>query len=126
MGMGVPTPIFTTGNKWFVLWSPYAAACKHALLHVRTVTPYAGHRQATCTTTVSGKGYKTLTAQDALRAKAQKNTRKSTTVGVVADALPPPSDSPNLVAAVFPDFDDDEEVCFSDGSDNSLPSIPSP
>jgi hypothetical protein len=26
MGMGVPTPIFTTGNKWFVLWSPYAAA----------------------------------------------------------------------------------------------------
>ena len=29
-------------------------------------TFYAGHRQGTCTTTVSGKGYKPLTAQDAL------------------------------------------------------------
>ena len=71
-------------------------------------TFYAGHRQSTCTTTVLGKGYKPLTAQDALQAKAQKNTHRSTTVGVVSDATTPtPAESPNLVATVFPDFDDD-------------------
>ena len=90
-------------------------------------TFYAGHRQGTCTTTVSGKGYKPLTAQDALRAKAQKNTRRSTTVGVVSDATTPtPAESPNLVAAVFPDFDDDEEISFSDANDDSLPSVSVP
>ena len=80
-----------------------------------------------CTTTVSGKGYKPLTAQDALRAKAQKNTHRTTTIGVVSDATTPtPADSPNLVATVFPDFNDDEEISFSDTHDDSLPSVSMP
>ena len=90
-------------------------------------TFYAGHRQAECNISVSGKGYKPLTVQDALRAKSQKTSRRTTTVGVVSDAAPPPpSESPKVVAAVFPDFDDDDELSFSDPFDDSLPSVSVP
>ena len=90
-------------------------------------TFYAGHHQASCTTTISGKGYKTLTAQDALRAKAQKNSRRSTTMGVVSDAaqVERPA-SPDIVAALFPELGEDNDFSFTESADNSLSSVSPP
>ena len=90
-------------------------------------TFYARHRQAECNISVSGKGYKPLTIQDTLRAKSQKTLQQTTMVGVVSDATPlTPSENPKVVAAVFPDFDDDNELSFSDPFDDSLPSVSVP
>ena len=90
-------------------------------------TFYAGHRQATCTASISGKGYKTLTAQDAARAKAQQNPRRSTTVAVVSDAGQKKTlDSPDLMAALFPELEDEDELSFSEPSHDSLPSVSPP
>ena len=76
---------------------------------------------------ISGKGYKTLTLQDALRAKAQKTNRRSTTVGVVSEATDTKApESPDLVAALFPELESDEDVSFTESSNNSLPSVSPP
>ena len=91
---------------------------------------YAGHRAHQCTTTISGKGYKTLTAQDAQRAKSSHNSKNSSssqpnTVAAVTDAGPS-SEGVDFCAAVFPNlssgvigdgsFSDNSEVSFSNVS----------
>ena len=80
--------------------------------------PYAGHRSGDCTVTLSGKDYKPLTAQDALRIKALKT--RNTPVAVITD--PALGDdmtiSNNLVAALFP-----ESLVISDNSNVSEDSL---
>jgi hypothetical protein len=80
---------------------------------------YVGHRSAKCTTTISGKGYKTLTAKDAERAKADRGTRRQPPVAAIASTDmkgDSDSDTPlDTVAAIF-DPDEDED----DLNDNSM------
>ena len=78
---------------------------------------YAGHRAEACTAILSGKGYKTLTSQDAARAKANRFPPRSTTVASITE-VDPEEDNPtpairDTVAAIFPDMHD-----FSDDPDD--------
>ncbi|KAH9008539.1 hypothetical protein EDB84DRAFT_1571993 [Lactarius hengduanensis] len=67
---------------------------------------YAGHRAGNCTVTLSGKNYKTLTLQDALRAKPAKSVPRNVPVAATADASDQSDSSivqpTDLVAALFP------------------------
>jgi hypothetical protein len=70
---------------------------------------YTEHQLDTCTARLSSTNYKTRMLQDALWAKANKDTkttRHSATIAAVTEALPDVSDLPDansLVAALFPD-----------------------
>ncbi|KAH9010868.1 hypothetical protein EDB85DRAFT_2160526 [Lactarius pseudohatsudake] len=83
---------------------------------------YAGHRADKCAITLSGKNYRTLTVQDALRAKPTvgKANTWSVPVGAIADT----STNADLVfeplAAIFPSTSMMAENSFSDASENSL------
>ncbi|KAH9024143.1 hypothetical protein EDB85DRAFT_280547 [Lactarius pseudohatsudake] len=88
---------------------------------------YAGHRAGNCTVTLSGKNYKALTLQDALRAKPQKSVPQNAPVAVTADASDLSDESiaaPNdLVAAMFPPNAisiGDNSLSEADSSLNSL------
>ena len=70
---------------------------------------YAGHRAESCTAILSGKGYKTLTAQDAARAKASRLPSRSATVASITEVIPEEETPPAIrdtVAAIFPDMHD--------------------
>ena len=88
---------------------------------------FAGHRAHQCTTTISGKNYKTLTEKDAQRAKAAHDAKPSgsqiNTVATVSDASPK-TENEDFVAAVFPSgYISDNS--FS-GSDSSYASVSTP
>ena len=93
---------------------------------------YAGHRAPQCTSTISGKGYKTLTAQDAQRAKAAQNSKGSSSSQintVAAITEPGPShEGEDFCAAVFPNLSSGliGEGNFSDNSDTSFSSVSTP
>ena len=87
---------------------------------------FAGHRAHQCSIQISGKGYKTLTAQDALRAKtAQKpkgsSSSQSNTIATIIDASPA-NETADFVAAVFPSLPSGVvgDGSFSEASDNSF------
>ena len=66
---------------------------------------YTGHRAHQCTTTISSKNYKTLTSQDAQRAKSSHNTKASssfqiTTIASISDPNTSKTGE-DLVTAVF-------------------------
>ena len=89
---------------------------------------YAGHRAHQCTTTISGKGYKTLTAQDAQRAKAANLAKappssQLTTVASVSEI--PNNKSDDFIAAVFPNLPSGliGDGSFSENSDSSFSSV---
>ena len=66
---------------------------------------YAGHHAHQCTTTISGKGYKPITQQDAQRAKAARAAKpaSSSNINNVASILDAPANqSGDFIAAVFP------------------------
>ena len=92
---------------------------------------YAGHRAHQCTTTISGKGYKPLTAQDAQRAKAAHNSKgsssQSNTIAAVTDAGPS-NEAEDFCAAVFPNLSSGVigDNSFSDNSDGSFSSVSHP
>ena len=93
---------------------------------------YAGHCAPQCTSTISGKGYKTLTAQDAQRAKAAQNSKGSSSSQintVAAITEPGPShEGEDFCAAVFPNLSSGliGEGNFSDNSDTSFSSVSTP
>ena len=84
---------------------------------------FAGHRAENCTAILSGKGYKTLTSQDVVRAKANRFPPRSTTVASITEVdLEEDNATPAIrdtVAAIFPDMHDflddpdDEETLLS-------------
>ena len=94
---------------------------------------FTGHVARQCTITISGKGYKTLTAQDALRAKAALRSKsgsssQSNTIAAITEASPG-NESSDLVAAVFPSLPPgavSDGNSFSDSSDNSFSSVSAP
>jgi hypothetical protein len=93
---------------------------------------YIGHRAHQCTTTISGKGYKTLTEKDAQRAKSihlskTASSSQITTVATVSDATPS-NQTEDFVAAVFPSLSSGAvgDGSFTDGSDSSFSSVSSP
>jgi hypothetical protein len=79
----------------------------------------AGHLAKDCTAPdLTGKDYKTLTLQDALRSNASKANHTAPVASITeAFSAPLPND---LIAAVFPQGTD---AGFSDSSDNSLASV---
>jgi hypothetical protein len=90
---------------------------------------FAGHRSDTCTTVLTGKGYKPLTARDAVRAKAAKQNTHTHTVAAVTSTSQTVEDEPSrdLIAAVFPNArppsnDKDNEDMLND----SLVSVSGP
>ena len=92
---------------------------------------FAGHRAPQCTSTISGKGYKTLTAQDAQRAKSAHSARANSssqlnTVASISDA--PPTQADDFVAAIFPTLPSGVlgDGSFSEGSDSSFSSVSKP
>ena len=93
---------------------------------------YAGHRAPQCTSTISGKGYKTLTTHDAQRAKTAQNSKGSTSsqINTVAAVTEPgPShEGEDFCAAVFPNLSSGliGEGNFSDNSDTSFSSVSAP
>jgi hypothetical protein len=91
---------------------------------------YAGHRAHQCTTTISGKGYKTLTVQDAQRAKAANTakTSSSSQINTVASVSEVPANKEDFIAAVFPNLSSGiiGDGSFSDNSDNSFSSVSEP
>ena len=92
---------------------------------------YAGHRAHQCTTTISGKGYKTLTVHDANRAKNAYNAKATTpqlnTVASVSDATTS-KDNEDFIAAVFPNLSSNliGDGSFSENSDSSFTSVSPP
>jgi hypothetical protein len=92
---------------------------------------FAGHRAHQCTTTISGKGYKTLTAQDANRAKNAYNAKAGSsqlnTVASVSDATTS-KDTEDFIAAVFLNLSSNllGDGTFSDNSDSSFSSVSPP
>jgi hypothetical protein len=91
----------------------------------------AGHRAHQCTTTISGKGYKTLTSHDAQRAKAAKAAKPapSSQMNTVASISEVPGNkTDDFMAAIFPSLPSGliGDGSFSDGSDSSLASVSKP
>ena len=89
---------------------------------------FAGHRAHQCTTTISGKNYKTLTEKDAQRAKAAHDAKPSSsqinTVATVSDASPK-TDNEDFVAAIFPSgYIGDNSFSGSDSSNASVSTPP--
>ena len=89
---------------------------------------YAGHRAHQCTTTISGKGYKALTAQDAQRAKAANSakTPPSSQLNTVASISEVPNNkSDDFIAAVFPNLLSGliGDGSYSENSDSSFSSV---
>ena len=88
---------------------------------------YAGHRADKCTTTISGRNYKQLTLQDALRAKTNKSgNRNPPLASITAPKIDNESnDSNDLLAAIFPTALT-ADTSFSDTANSSLSSVSSP
>ena len=94
---------------------------------------FAGHQARQCSITISGKGYKTLTVQDALRAKAAQRSKgssssQSNTIATITDASES-NETSDLVAAVFPSLSSastGEGNSSSETSDTSFGSVSSP
>ena len=88
---------------------------------------YAGHRADKCTTTLSGKNYKQLTLQDALRAKANKGgTRNPPLAAITIPTIETENnDSNDLLVAIFPTAAA-ADTSFSDTANSSLSSVSSP
>ena len=92
---------------------------------------FAGHRAHQCTSSISGKGYKTITAQDAHQAKSAHSAKTNTasqmnTVASISDASNTQPD--DFVAAVFPTLPSGVlgDGSFSEGSDASFSSVSEP
>ena len=93
---------------------------------------YAGHRAHQCSTTISGKGYKQLTAQDAQRAKSAQSTKPSSssqinTVASITEA-PPVNETEDFIASVFPSLSAAAigNGSLSESSDSSFSSVSEP
>ena len=90
---------------------------------------YAGHRAHQCLTTISGKGYKTLTTQDALRAKSAQKSKGSSshTIAAITDAFPA-NETADFIASVFPSLPSGAvgNGSHSEASDNSFGSMSAP
>ena len=92
-------------------------------------TFYAGHRANKCTITLSGKDYKTRTAQDALRAKALKSRTSATPVASITEMAldsPTPTMPTDLVAAIFPSSNVIPDRSMSETPESSLSSVSAP
>ena len=99
---------------------------------------YAGHRAHQCNTTISGKGYKVLTAQDAQRAKGahaskSPNTQTNNNVSMnniasISEVPQKPNQTDDFIAAVFPSLSSSAvgDGSFSDGSDSSFAPVSPP
>jgi hypothetical protein len=90
---------------------------------------YVGHRAHQCSTTISGKNYKTLTEREAQRAKNSNNTRPSSstqisTIATVSDTTPTEQND-DFIAAVFPCLSSGVigNRSFTDASDSSFASV---
>ena len=88
---------------------------------------FAGHHAHQYTMTISGKGYKTLTHQDAQHAKSVNAGNPGTssqmnTVASVTEA--PPTEMNDFLATVFPNLSSGliEDGSFSEGEDSSFSS----
>ena len=80
---------------------------------------YAGHWAHQCTTTISGKGYKALTAQDTQCAKAANSAKAppSSQLNMAASVSEIPNNKlDDFIAAVFPNL---PSGLIGDGSENS-------
>lgn len=93
----------------------------------------AGHRANECNITLSGKGYKTLTAQDVPRTKGVKErtarTGTSSSVNMIQTATPQLPHAVDLVAAVFPDdtaFSDEDGSETNSDDEHTIVSNPPP
>ena len=88
---------------------------------------YVGHRADKRTMTLSGRDYKQLTLQDALRAKANKGGTCNPPLAAIA--IPTieteNNDSNDLLAAIFPTAPA-ADTSFSDTANSSLSSVSSP
>ena len=105
---------------------------EHRLLHehegcLKCRAFYAGHRADKCTTTLSGRNYKQLTQQDALRVKANKGgTRNPPLAAITAPKLDTEtSESNDLLAAIFPTAAI-ADTSFSDTANSSMSSVSHP
>ena len=94
---------------------------------------YAGHRAHQCTTTISGKGYKALTPQDAQRAKTANSSKTSSsnqfssnTIASVSEV--PATQTDDFIAAIFPSMSSNVfgDGSFNEESDSSLSSVSNP
>ena len=88
---------------------------------------YAGHRADKCTTTLTGRNYKQLTQQDALRAKANKGvTRNPQLASITAPKIDTEAPEANdLLAAIFPTTAT-ADTSFPDSANSSLSSVSHP
>lgn len=93
---------------------------------------YSGHHANQCATTISRKGYKQLTLQDAQKAKAcnAKGAASSSQLKTVANIaeVTPSNDTDDFIAAIFPSLSSGAigDGSFSEGSDSSFASLSPP
>ena len=119
----------TTAGSSSITYPPKLTEDERRLLHehegcLKCRAFYAGHRADKCTTTISGRNYKQLTLQDALRAKTNKSgNRNPPLASITAPKIDNESnDSNDLLAAIFPTAST-ADTSFSDTANSSLSSL---